>query len=590
MSDSSINERTPLFSNQAVNRAFRSRSNSLVSTPSQSLLRQPTSAGSQPPSPSQRDSPSSVANSSKDRYISPVYVLPLNFINAFAWALIDIPLLYLLRQQTCAQILHTSPRDLLPDDERCRLPSVSSRVSKFRALFSSLAASLGLLATAYYGTVSDNRGRRHVLIIASFFLLLGDVCLLVQSLVPMSPTAVLICALFKGAGGYVSTVLAAQNSFVADCSQNRYRAWYLGLNFATYHLGTAIGPIVGGSLIQFFGKMYSIFTISICLWSFYLLYTIFVLPETVDVRKNSENHTPSDSSLWSTIYEACLEPLKVVLPRKVCMEETCTVQQYDFSGDTVEAKRHWNVFLAANLIGLSVFASGAMALLPLYADALLHWSAIRISLLISSDALASALTLVAVFPLLSRLIGFILRKLHGSYGYYNYVQERSEEPSPVSGIKYLFAYMTRPGYKDLDTGKNETVDKRYSIVKRDIWSAQLGFILASISVLGLGISKSTAALFGFVVLQALSNMVIPAVQSVALNGVLHQYNGRILAAFAIFETLSFITRGPVYAFLYTYTVETSVPGTIFFVSCGIYLVCCVIVLFMRLYRPLEVPQ
>ncbi|WBW73595.1 transmembrane transporter [Schizosaccharomyces osmophilus] len=518
------------------------------------------------------------------RLISPLLVLPLNFINAFAWAMIEIPLLFLLRQGLCAKHYGLDPSGLTPGDPMCRLPEITAGVSKYRAAFGSVAAFLGLLSTAYYGTLGDIYGRRLVLMIAVFFLLIGDLFLLYQSYTSSQFSFILLSACLKGIGGYVSTILAGQNSFVADCTQNEHRAWYLALNFATYHVGTALGPTISGYILQCSSQMYYVFVITSMLWTFYILYVWLILPESLN---RSEDRVQGSHLSLSSILNTCLGPLKVLWPQVVCTEESCSIRQYDVNCDTHAGRRHWDVMLAAVLIFLALIGAGAMALLPIYADFHFGWGPMKASFILFTDSFASAFTLVAIFPLVSKIIERVLETLHSSKGLFNYLSSRTDNPSTLEGIRNVFSYLTLPGYTNENVLRANTLNEIYTVVKRDVWNTRFSFIVAICSSVLLAKAKTDASLFVAVIVQAVSNMLIPCVQSIALNGVLSEYNGRILAAFAVFEAAALIIRGPMYAYIYAASVDTSFPNLIFYVSALLYVICLVVTYFMRLYKPLN---
>ncbi|EPX73317.1 membrane transporter [Schizosaccharomyces octosporus yFS286] len=520
----------------------------------------------------------------KKRLISPLLILPLNFINAFSWAMIEIPLLFLIRQGLCAKHYGLDPSKLAPGDAICRLPEITSGVSKYRAAFGSVAAFLGLLSTACYGTLGDIYGRRLVLMIAVSFVLFGDMFLLYQSYSFSQLSFILLSACLKGLGGYISTILAGQNSYVADCTQNEHRAWYLALNFATYHVGTALGPTISGYILQCSSRMYYVFIITTMLWTFYILYVWLILPESLN---RSEDNVESTRLSFSSVIDTCLGPLKVLWPQVVCTEESCSIRQYDVNCDTHAGRRHWDVMLAAVLIFLALIGAGAMALLPIYTDFYFGWGPLKASLILFTDSFASAFTLVAIFPLVSKIIERVLETLHSSKGLFNYLSSRTDNPSTLEGIRNVFSYLTLPGYTNESVLRANTLNEMYTIVKRDVWNTRFSYIVAICSSVLLARAQTDVSLFIAVIVQAVSNMVIPCVQSIALNGVLSEYNGRILAAFAVFEAAALIIRGPMYAYIYAASVDTSFPNLIFYVSAFLYVICLVVTYFMRLYKPLN---
>ena len=65
--------------------------------------------------------------------------------------------------------------------------------------------------------------------------------------------------------------------------------------------------------------------------------------------------------------------------------------------------------------------------------------------------------------------------------------------------------------------------------------------------------------------QSFGNICIPALQSLALNAIRSEYNGRIMSAFAIMEGTAMVTRGPAFAAIYNLSVSR-LPNLVFFVG------------------------
>jgi hypothetical protein len=99
-------------------------------------------------------------------------------------------------------------------------------------------------------------------------------------------------------------------------------------------------------------------------------------------------------------------------------------------------------------------------------------------------------------------------------------------------------------------------------------------------------SMTDIQIYASIILQSISAIAIPAVQSIALNGVRADYNGRIMAAFAIVESLALVARGPIFAAIYNATLK-SVPGAVYYTSAGVYALCLFVLGFVKLYQPLE---
>lgn len=577
----------------------------------------------------------------EEPYISPLLILPLNFFNAFAWSLIEVPLIYLLRTRLCEDKFGDKPGSLPYESDKCRAQDIQIQVAGIRAGFQTIAAVLGVATTASYGVISDSRGRRHVMLTSSFLSLLGDLALLGIVMLPgyTNPKYVLISAVFKGLAGYVSAIVAAQNAFVADTTETDNRARYLGWNFATYHLGTAMGPLISGVLVSKYDRMDIVYGIGVGLWGLYFLYTLVLLPESNHDavrrqrgrsggdRRGSVSSMLSNQSAKESVVQTygwfrrvvrnhLLEPLSVVLPRKVQADDG--TERFDVMGGTQESRRHWDVCLAAVLIALTLFSNGSMGMLPLYTDYKLGWGSLQASLLMSVDSFSSALALTFAFPFIGWAFGRFLRAYGGasaalsdltvrvawltptdtdvtpsSFWPWSSQARAGSDPAGEADEERALSSPDRPRRAPLQSygtsmstpTEEEFAAKRITVVKRDLWVARLGYVIAMASSAGIALSRSASGLYTSVALQALANIAVPAVQSIALNGVRNTYNGRVLAGFALVESLALVARGPAFAGIYNATLALD-SASVYWASVGVYGLCLLILVTVKLYRPL----
>ncbi|ORY84326.1 major facilitator superfamily domain-containing protein [Protomyces lactucae-debilis] len=540
-------------------------------------------------------------------------ILPLNFFNAFGWSLVEVPLVYLLRTRICEILFDDKPGSLPYEANKCRTEEIQMYVSGIRAGFQTIAAVLGLVTTPSYGAISDSQGRRKVLMICSVFHMIGDLCLLATVMLPgyTNPYYVLITAVFKGLGGYISAVVATQNSYVADCTTPEARSRYLGWNFATYHLGTAMGPLISGVLVAKWDRMDLVYGISVSLWALYFLYTWLILPESnppCEVNDSASIITTGStvervSSLWQwfkrVLYENFVEPLAIILPSRT----QSSFSSLDILGHSPEAKRHWDVLIAASLVGMTIFATGSMGLLPLYTDYKLRWGPLKASLLLSVDSGASVVSLTLFFPFVCWLFSKFLKRFGGAGGAWDDLgitipwlttapeadKMRADAATRRKRNSRRQSFQSHGSHRDASitppVESAESFSKKITIVKRDLWVARTGYVFAIVSIIGVALSTTDAQIYAAIILQSLSAIAVPAVQSIALNGVRADYNGRIMAAFAIVESLALVARGPVFAAIYNLTLD-SAANSVYFTSAGVYGLCLIVLGFVQLYQPI----
>ena len=254
--------------------------------------------------------------------ISPFYAFPLSFVNSFAWGLLDVPLVYLLRSEICVYMYNVSP-----GDDICRSVEVQQRVSIMRASFEAIAAILGVFMVSYYGVLGDTRGRRTSLGICASLVALGDAWIFIYLYISIPPYFILLAAVFKGLGGFVSALVGGHNAFIADCTESAKRSEFLGINFAISNFGACLAPLLAGWLIEDLSRerFKRVFMISLSLWAAYLLYVLFVLPEsrrdTVDdddsEASSSRSPPPDESNLLHQLrtgYHNAFQPIRLIFP------------------------------------------------------------------------------------------------------------------------------------------------------------------------------------------------------------------------------------------------------------------------------------
>ena len=477
--------------------------------------------------------------------ISPFYAFPLSFVNSFAWGLLDVPLVYLLRSEICVYMYSVNP-----NDDICRSVQVQQRVSILRACFEAIAAILGVFMISYYGVLGDTRGRRLSLGICASLVALGDAWIFIYLYLSIPPYFILLAAVFKGLGGFVSALVGGHNAFIADCTESAKRSEFLGINFAISNFGACLAPLLAGWLIEDLSRerFKRVFMISLSLWAAYLLYVLFVLPESkrdaVDDDDDSEassstSPSPDEYSLLHQLrtgYHNAFQPIRLILPNifrsKRQRFPTINFDENDDGG----SRRHrgmqlsfhallniQDTFIATMLIGLTLFAAGTQQLIPLYTDYQFQWDAMKTTSLMSGISVSTSIALMLFLPLVSKFTTMALKR-----------------------------WATK-------------MSQSKGVVLRDVWIARVGYVLLTGFTLSAGLATTGSTLVASFLLQSFGNICIPALQSLALNAIRSEYNGRIMSAFAIMEGTAMVTRGPAFAAIYNLSVSR-MPNLVFFVG------------------------
>lgn len=109
-----------------------------------------------------------------DRAKAPA-ILPLSFLQYFAFSLSDLPLVYLFGDIRCELYRQASSAEELED--ACRSPAVQRAYAADIAICLAIVTGLSILVSGPYGGLSDRRGRRLVMTCAATLIGVGDLWL-----------------------------------------------------------------------------------------------------------------------------------------------------------------------------------------------------------------------------------------------------------------------------------------------------------------------------------------------------------------------------------------------------------------------------
>lgn len=131
---------------------------------------------------------------------SPQAILLPAFLQALTIGLSELPLVYLFRTIRCEQYEASLPHT--PGMDVCRSPIVQKAYTADVAMFTTVATVMGIVLSGPYGALSDLKGRKRTLIIASSLNGLGVAWLIVcsgyltgtdRTLSRLTPTLSVLC-------------------------------------------------------------------------------------------------------------------------------------------------------------------------------------------------------------------------------------------------------------------------------------------------------------------------------------------------------------------------------------------------------------
>lgn len=167
---------------------------------------------------------------------------------------------------------------------------------------------LTFITSSMLGSISDERGRRGIIILGLTLSCLSPFCLVLMQLIPtMSPTWYYVASGSTGLVNWISVALSA----LADVLSPKFRAPGFGLLLASFSLGFALSPMLGAIFSHFQVSMVccSILTVA---W----LSTVCCLPETLppaaaaEARRIRAAQQAINPTPWDTTKNAILRPFR----------------------------------------------------------------------------------------------------------------------------------------------------------------------------------------------------------------------------------------------------------------------------------------
>jgi len=119
----------------------------------------------------------------------------------------------------------------------------------------------GAFTSPRLGSLSDRYGRRKLLAVSSLGLLGNEITTILAAKFPQyfDVNIMLVGAAIDGLCGSFLLGMALANAYVADCTSPRHRAMAFGVFQGCLSLGVAVGPALGGLLIEWTGDILNVF-------------------------------------------------------------------------------------------------------------------------------------------------------------------------------------------------------------------------------------------------------------------------------------------------------------------------------------------
>ncbi|KIK63023.1 hypothetical protein GYMLUDRAFT_57781 [Collybiopsis luxurians FD-317 M1] len=318
----------------------------------------------------------------------------------------------------------------LPSPQCVSDPAVQKEAARIQTVLTITEGLFSALTTGWWGHFSERHGRTRVLALATLGLFLTDLTFILVA-TPGSILAahhhklLVVAPLIEGLLGGWSTLHAATSAYLSDCTSPGSRATIFSRFNGVIYLGFALGPILGGWVINNgipgidrIGtvtkegmSVTEVFWLAICFSFVNFFLTTFLFPESLSKeqrakaraahkadskgKSRSTNDTAGDVSgrrghlpTNDNFIQRFFSPVALLLP--VMINETTNAG--------IRKRKDWSLTLLGLAVFLHTLSTGIDGIKPLYAVHVYNWAAHQLSYFISYLGAMKAVAALLILP------------------------------------------------------------------------------------------------------------------------------------------------------------------------------------------------
>ncbi|KAL8658803.1 MAG: hypothetical protein Q9202_007420 [Teloschistes flavicans] len=313
---------------------------------------------------------------------------------------------YMAQQELLDPNYQSMPVMFGSDNPQCQIPAVQSLVSKFTLYGNVITGLLSAVTSPKLGALSDRYGRTRMISLVSAGMLFTEVLTILAARMPetFSVNWLLLGFVADGLCGSFVASLALTNAYVADCTPPAKRNVSFGYFQGVLFTGIAFGPLLAGYIVKWTGSLVSVFYCAVIAHTFFALYVLIVVPESLTVERQKAAREKADfvgvsegsSASWVTQARTMFSNANLLAPLKVLWPSG--------SSASVRAVRRNLVLLAAVDTIMFGVAMGSLTVVLLYAEFVFGWNNFQTSIFVSIVNVCRVTTLLVFMPLVSRVV------------------------------------------------------------------------------------------------------------------------------------------------------------------------------------------
>lgn len=450
------------------------------------------------------------------------------------------------------------------DNPQCRQDGdVLQHVATFTLVLSVLVGGLSTLTAPKIGALSDQFGRKRLIVVSSSGAIIGEIITILAAKYPnvVHYKWLLLGSIFDGLAGSFTAGSILSHAYVSDCTPPSKRSVAIGYLHSCLFTGLAFGPLLAGYFVEWTGSLLSIFYITLGCHIFFILFMFFIAPESLSKRRQyiarerhaQERRGSDPAPAWAhrissrmpfgrkfgdtlpgVILDNPLAPLSILFPSA----STTASSSSSSSGLTPSQnlRRLRRNLLTLALIDMWILgaAMSAGTVTVLYTEKMFKWGNFESSRFISLVSMVRVVVLMIIFP----IINYIFR-----------TRRRAQRPASSPSSE-----------------KNSGADDL------DIWVLRAALLSDVIGATGYVLARSSGEFVLAAIITAFGGMGSATIQASLSKHVPAERVGQLLGGIGLLHSLARVFSPIVFNGLFAATVKTF-PQAFFVLLAGVFGVC-----------------
>ncbi|CAG8587588.1 17476_t:CDS:2 [Cetraspora pellucida] len=496
---------------------------------------------------------------------SAYWLLPLFSVNAISFGLTVTTKVEFYIQAVCKNYYESKENlssiniDIINDVDICNIPEIHAITSQLMMILSLCLAIPGIFVLVPLGAFSDRKGRRLALLIAGSGKILDVITIILVGnfMESLGLWFLIIGQLMVGFCGGLSALSAVMYAYGTDCTVPEQRRVIFGLIQGSLFLGIAIGPIIGGKIVEYTNDILSTFYVSLIISILNLLFILFILPESLSKERQLENQKRQLDNVQknggSTIFKKIFNiftPLSIFLSDFSQNNERFQTTENKDRIPAINATRYSLLSATGISLMFAIVLSGLQSIFLLYIRYKFDWSLVDQGYMFGAMSFTRVITLMLLFPIFVKIF---------KERYNNVNSQNLKKQEDIDGNVVV--------ENDMRVQDEKRMNRELLF---DIWVVRFGLVIDMITYALYAIATNGTLFIAGVCLGAVGTVSVSTLKSIQTNLVPPSQTGQLLGALSVLDSITNVVAPIIYNTLYSILVMKNMPHLIWYGISGMF--------------------